>query len=107
MMLARYREAFTPSRAKDDPSDAELQLDLLLRHRDKLKPLAPQRPDMRALGQLVEYRRRLVGDRVRMTNRLTSTLKTYFPQVLTLLVNSKLEIEERRSFFCKILQNTT
>jgi hypothetical protein len=25
----------------------------------------------------------------------------------TLLVNSKLEIEERRSFFCKILQNTT
>jgi Transposase len=29
MMLARYREAFTPSRAKDDPTDAELQLDLL------------------------------------------------------------------------------
>jgi len=28
-------------------------------------------------------------------------------QGLTLLVNSKLEIEERRSFFCKILQNTT
>ena len=28
MMLARYREAFTPSRAKDDPTDAELQLDL-------------------------------------------------------------------------------
>jgi hypothetical protein len=31
MMLARYREAFTPSRAKDDPTDAELQLDLRLR----------------------------------------------------------------------------
>jgi transposase len=37
---------------------------------------------MRALAQLVEHRRRLVGDRVRITNRLTSTLKTYFPQVL-------------------------
>jgi len=72
MMLARYREAFTPSRAKDDPTDAELQLDLLLRHRDKLKPLAPQSPEMRALSQLVEHRRRLVADRVRMTNRLTS-----------------------------------
>ena len=82
MMLARYREAFTPSRAKDDPSDAELQLDLLLRHRDKLKPLVPQSPEMRALAQLVEHRRRLVTDRVRMTNRLTSTLKNYFPQVL-------------------------
>jgi len=37
---------------------------------------------MRALAQLVEHRRRLVGDRVRITNRLTSTLKTYFPHVL-------------------------
>jgi transposase len=82
MMLARYRQAFTPSRAKDDPTDAELQLELLLRHRDKLKPLVPQSPEMRALAQLVEHRRRLVGDRVRITNRLTSTLKTYFPHVL-------------------------
>jgi len=28
--LAKYREAFTPSHAKDDPTDAELQLELLL-----------------------------------------------------------------------------
>jgi hypothetical protein len=82
MMLAKYREAFTPSRAKDDPSDAQLQLELLLRHRDKLKPLVPQGPEMRALAQLVEHRRRLVADRVRITNRLISTLKHYFPQVL-------------------------
>ena len=82
MMLARYRQAFTPSRAKDDPTDAELQLELILRHRDKLKPLVPQSPAMRALAQLVEHRRRLVGDRVRITNRLTSTLKAYFPHVL-------------------------
>lgn len=82
MMLAKYREAFTPSRAKDDPTDAELQLELLLWHRDKLKPLMPQSSEMRALAQLVEYRRRFVADRVRITNRLTSTLKTYFPHVL-------------------------
>jgi hypothetical protein len=30
--LAKYRVAFKPSRAKDDPIDAELALDLLLRH---------------------------------------------------------------------------
>jgi transposase len=82
VMLARYREAFTPSHAKDDPTDAELQLELLLTHRDKLKPLNPQSPRMRALAQLVEHRRRLVGDSVRLTNRLTSTLKNYFPHVL-------------------------
>jgi transposase len=82
LTLARYREAFTPSRAKDDPTDAELQLELLLTHRDKLQALQPQSPTMRALAQLVEHRRRIVGDKVRITNRLTSALKNYFPHVL-------------------------
>src|SRR5215471_4627558 len=82
LTVAKYREAFTPSRAKDDPTDAELQVELLLKHRDKLTPLSPQSPTMRALAQLVESRRRLVGDKVRLTNRLTSALKNYFPQVL-------------------------
>jgi transposase len=82
LTVAKYREAFTPSRAKDDPTDAELLVDILLKHRDKLAPLTPQSPAMRALAQLVEHRRRLVGDKVRLTNRLTSALKNYFPQVL-------------------------
>ena len=80
--LAKYREAFTPSRAKDDPTDAELQVELLLTHRDKLTPLAPQSPTMRALAQLVAHRRRLVGDTVRLTHRLTSALKNSLPHVL-------------------------
>jgi transposase len=82
LTLARYREAFTPSRAKDDPTDAALQLALLLTHRDQLQPLQPQSPAMRALAQLVEHRRRVVGDTVRITNRLTRTLKNDFPHVL-------------------------
>jgi len=82
LTVATYREAFTPSRAKDDPTDAELQVEILLKHRDKLTPLVPQSPTMRALAQLVEYRRRLVGDKVRLTNRLTSALKNSFPHVL-------------------------
>ena len=80
--LAKYREACTPSRATDDPTDAELQVELLLTHRDKLTPLAPQSSTRRALAQLVEHRRRVVGDTVRLTNRLTSALKNYFPHVL-------------------------
>src|SRR6266566_8412644 len=79
LTVAKYREAFTPSRAKDDPTDAELQVELLLKHRDKLTPLSPQSPTMRALAQLVEHRRRLVGDKVRLTHRLTSALKHYCP----------------------------
>src|ERR671922_35230 len=74
LTLAQYREAFTPSRAKDDPTDAALQLELLLTHRDKLQLLQPQSPTRRALDHLVEHRRRVVNDKVRSTNRLTSTL---------------------------------
>src|SRR5262249_10624842 len=71
LTLATYRAAFTPSHAKDDPTDAELQLELLLTHRDKLHPLTPQSATMRARTQLVDHRRRVVSDKVRMTNRLT------------------------------------
>ena len=81
-MLAKYREAFVPSRAKDDPSDAEIALELLIRHPEKLQALKTQSAPMRALTTLVEQRRNLVGDKTRITNRLCSTLKDYFPQAL-------------------------
>jgi len=81
-MLAKYREAFKPSRAKDDPTDAQLALELLLRHRDRLNPLQPQTAQMRMLLYLVEQRRRLVADKTRFTNRLGHALKQYFPQAL-------------------------
>ena len=80
--VAKYRETFTPSHAKDDPSDAALQCDLLQRHFNRFKPLMPDSPKMQALQQLVEYRRRCVGERVRISNRLSSALKNYYPQVL-------------------------
>jgi len=80
--LAKYREAFTPSHAKADPTDAELALELLIRYRAKLKPLAPSSAAMRTLLRLVEQRRRLVGDKNRISNRLTDALKQYYPDVL-------------------------
>jgi len=80
--LAKYRQAFTPSGAKADPSDAEIALELLLRYRIKLKALQPQSASMRALLRLIEQRRRLVGDKSRISNRLTDALKQYFPAVL-------------------------
>ncbi len=81
--LAKYREAFTPSRAQDDPSDAEYAAELLMKHNDRLKAWQPDDPETRTLRYLVEHRRRLVGDRTRISNRLTSLLKCYFPQVLS------------------------
>lgn len=80
--LAKYREAFVPSRAKDDPTDAEIALEILLRHPDKLDPIQLQSEPMRILSRLVEERRSLVNDVIGITNRLTNALKQYYPQAL-------------------------
>lgn len=80
--LARYREAFASSGAKCDPCDADLLLELVRTHRDRLRPWQPDDALTRQLRLLVEYRRKTVGDRTRLTNRLTALLKTYFPQAL-------------------------
>jgi transposase len=80
--LARYREAFTVSGAKDDPSDAEFLMDLLRLHQARLRAWIPDTVETRRLQILAEYRRKLVNDRVRHTNRITSLLKMYFPQAL-------------------------
>ncbi len=80
--LANHRKAFTPSGAKDDPTDAEFALKLLLTHTEHFKPLNPQSIEMRTLMTLVEQRRKLMHDRVRITNRLRNALKQYYPQAL-------------------------
>ena len=80
--LARYREAFRTSGAKDDPLDSELLLDLVVRHRDRLRAWVPDTVESRTLQALCEQRRKLVNQRVALTNRLTSLLKQYFPQAL-------------------------
>jgi transposase len=80
--LSRYREAFSPSRHKDDSTDAAYLAELLVQHRDHLRAWQPDDEQTRTLRYLVEHRRRLVDDRTRTSNRLTSLLKCYFPQVL-------------------------
>lgn len=80
--LSSYREAFSPSRAKDDPTDADYQVELLIHHRDRLKAWRPDDEKTRTLQYMVEHRRRLINDRTRLSNRLTQALKSYFPQVL-------------------------
>jgi transposase len=80
--LAKYRQAFNPSGAKDDPTDAALALDILLNHPDRFEPLNPQSVEMRTLMTLVEQRRKIMNDRIRITNRLRNAVKQYYPQVL-------------------------
>ena len=86
--LAKYREAFAPSRAKDDPSDAKLLMELLLKHRDKLKAWQPDDEKTRTLSLLNEERRKTVDERTRLVQRLRAVLKGYFPQAIDLLADN-------------------
>lgn len=81
-MLAKYRRAFSPSGAKDDPTDADLILDLLLNHRERLQVWLPDDPATREIRQLTESRRNMVSMRIRITNQLTANLKGYYTQAL-------------------------
>lgn len=81
---ARYRQAFKTSRAKSDPSDAQVCLELLRQHRDKLTPLLPDDPQTRQLGRLLEHRRGAVDLRTLLSNMLRDALKSYYPQALQL-----------------------
>ena len=90
--LSRFREAFTPSRAKSDPSAAEFLVELLVQHRERLKAWTPDDEQTRRLQLLVEHRRRLIGDQRRLSNRLTALLKGYFPQVLQWFPDSRTEL---------------
>jgi hypothetical protein len=77
--LARYRGSFLQGGAKDEPTDAALQLDYLLKHPESLRPLAPEDSKTRILQRLVEDRRDFVHQKVDLTNALTSSLKAYYP----------------------------
>jgi len=49
---------------------------------DKLTTIQPKPVDIRILAQMVEYRRKVVQDRVDLSNCITATLNNYRPQVL-------------------------
>jgi transposase len=82
--LARYREAFTPSRAKDDPADADFLCELVSLHRQQLQAWQPDDVCTRKLRHLTQARRSSVNMRTRLSNQLKALLKGYFPQALEL-----------------------
>lgn len=77
--VAKVREAWTPSGAKDDPGDAELIMSIVCDSNHKLRAWKPDTPETRRLMLLCSHRRKLVDLRVKLTNMLRSCLKTYYP----------------------------
>jgi len=80
-MTAHLRKAFYSSGAKNDPSDADLLLDVVQMHRDKLRRLSSDTEATRRIQNLVEERRKLVDEKTAQGNRLEAHLKIYFPQI--------------------------
>ncbi len=78
---ANLRKAFYSSGAKDDPKDADLLLDIVQKHREKLRRLSPDTAATRRIQNLVEERRKLVDEKTAVSNRLKAHLKIYFPQI--------------------------
>ena len=86
--FARFREAFTSSGAKSDFTDADLLREFVTVHNDRLRPWKPDDEQTRTISFLAEGRRKTVEERTRLTNRLRSTLKQYFPQAIELVGES-------------------
>jgi transposase len=82
--LASYRKAFNHGGGKSDPVDAMLILQYLQHYRKQLRPLQLDQPLTRELTSLCIDRRRLVQQRVKLSNELKSLLKVYFPAILLL-----------------------
>ena len=80
--LKRWREAFTPSHAKDDKGDCKHLGELARERYQKLKLWAPDDEHTRELRSLTEARRTLINERTRLTNRLTAHLKDFYPLAL-------------------------
>jgi len=77
--VASMRDAWKPSGAKDDPTDAELIMSIVRDSNYKLRAWQPDTGQTRQLKLLCEHRRGLVDFRVKLTNALRSCLKTYYP----------------------------
>jgi len=79
---AGYRKIMHPSGAKSDAIDAALVCDYVDKHGETIRAIAPADPLTRELLVLVEWRRKLVEQRVALCHQLRDTLKQYFPQAL-------------------------
>jgi transposase len=83
--LASYRKSVRNSGAKDDPTDAALLLDRLLRHPETLKVWRPDTEEMRLLSSLCRDRRKIVDLRTKLVNMVLSKLKEYYPQAVSMV----------------------
>ena len=80
-----YRQSLAVSHARTDQSDARHQALFIRNHRHELTAWQPVPATVSVLDRLNQGRRKLVDQRVGLTNRLQATLKRHYPQALDLM----------------------
>ena len=80
--VARYRERHHVGGGKSDAGDAKLLADLVRTDRHNHRRVAGDSEEAAAVQILARAHQQLIWDRVRLTNRLRSALKEYFPAAL-------------------------
>ena len=83
VMLRRMADAQRVSRAKDDPTDAQVAYEILEKHPNWVRRWVPDEASTRALRLLCEMRKKKVEQRTALTNEITDALKQYYPQALS------------------------
>ena len=84
--LANYRKIFAQSGAKDDPTDAFLQLDYMTKHFSDLQEVKLDQQNTRILDQLTIHRKSFVNEKVKVVNRMLTALKAYYPLILEIFL---------------------
>lgn len=83
VMLRRMADARRVSRAKDDPTDAQVAYEILEKHPNWVRRWVADEASTRALRLLCEMRKKKVEQRTALTNEITDALKQYYPQALS------------------------
>ena len=82
---SRFRRSLHPSGSKNDPIDSSALLRMIFTHRDRMNRIERADPQSRRLDAMSRHRRRVVEQRVEVSNRLHSLLQEYYPQALPML----------------------
>lgn len=96
--VAKFRQALDGMLVKDDKRDAFIMMELLRKHREKLRVYEPMSSTALRIRLLAEQRRKFVDERKKLVNALRDCLKKFYPQVLE-LSGGRLE----RRIFCEFL----
>lgn len=80
--VALHREARVLSGAKSDPSDARLLADIVRVDHSRLRPVAGDTDQARAVKVLARQHQNLIWDRTRYHNMVRAGLLEYYPQAL-------------------------